>query len=269
MKIRASELGLVMATDAKDCITAKQLVTLEGLLERITLTKKQASDRDVLIEKRDAPPALSTGAKTFLFKKAYNDAYGITDNIENKYLDKGILSEDAAIDLAGSVLDWGSVVKNDEYFENDYIHGTPDVISKDFIADIKCAWSTDTFFKHLLETRIVSSVYYWQLQAYMMLTGKEEAYLIYCLINTPEHLFNKELENVKWRTRDNMDVLDLPQDIEDDIYNELYNKHHFDFMADDKRIKTFKIEASKADQNKIIEKVTLAQEYYKLKTSEL
>lgn len=56
LKIRASQLGKLMATDSKTSITEKQLVTLNGLLAKIKLTEKQAELRDTLLLKRDAEP---------------------------------------------------------------------------------------------------------------------------------------------------------------------------------------------------------------------
>jgi len=260
MIVRASSLGKIMATDAKDKITDKQLVTLNGLLEKVKLTEAQAKKRDELVAKRDAPPALSVGAKTYIREKAFEDKYGIVNNIENKYLDKGILCENEAIQLAGTVLGWEDFEVDCDYVENDFICGTPDVLGSDWLADIKCAWDIKTFFKHQFETHIVNSLYYHQLQAYMFLTGRKVAYLVYCLINTPQHLFEKELENVKWRVRDNTDKIDLDSETEDAIYEELFNKHHFDFIDDSKRVKSFKVEYE--GDAKIKEKVGLATEYY-------
>jgi hypothetical protein len=263
MKVRASSLGKIMATDAKDKITDKQLLTLNGLLEKVKLTEAQCVTRDKLIAKRDAPPALSTGAKTFIRTMALEDKHPeLKRNIESKYLDKGILVEDKSIDLACKVFNWGDLLKNELYFENDYICGTPDVITDDFIVDVKTPFDIHTFFKHHFETRIVDSNYYWQLMGYMMLTGRTTAYLCYCLVNTPEHIFYKELESTKWKVRDNLGVLDLPADKEDEIFQEVYDKHHFDFMDDSKRVKMFKIESSEREFNLIKQKVELAREYY-------
>ena len=96
----------------------------------------------------------------------------------------------------------------------------------------------------------------------MYLTGKPTSFLVYVLANTPEHLFNKELEHVKWKTRDNLDMLDLPAEIESDIYEELYAKHHFDQIPFEKRVKCFEVEADITAQKAIRERVELARKYY-------
>ena len=50
LKIRASQLGRLMATDNKTSITQKQLVTLNGLLAKIKLTEKQAELKNSVYE---------------------------------------------------------------------------------------------------------------------------------------------------------------------------------------------------------------------------
>jgi len=82
---RASELGHIMADERSAVITPTQLKELNVLLEKIKLTDKQAVRRDELIAKRDAPPVLSQGAKTYIQKKAIEDKYGFTKDIEYRY----------------------------------------------------------------------------------------------------------------------------------------------------------------------------------------
>ena len=99
LKIRASQLGRIMSDDAKNKISDKQLLTLEGLLSKIKLTEKQAELRDVLLLKRDAKPELSTGAKTYIKELWLEDNYGIKQEINSKYLTKGNDVEDLSIQL--------------------------------------------------------------------------------------------------------------------------------------------------------------------------
>ena len=66
MRIRCSELGNIMSESSATSITAKQLDRLKELESKIKLTEKQALERNVLQQKRDSPPELSKGAKTYL-----------------------------------------------------------------------------------------------------------------------------------------------------------------------------------------------------------
>ena len=260
MLIRASQLGNIMADDRGTTITGTQLKELNLLLSKIKLTDKQAVRRDELVAKRDAPATLSQGAKTYIQQLALESKYGFTKDIQSRYLDKGIICEDESIQIASSALGWNLIFKNEERYNNEYITGEPDIVTDGWIADIKTSWSLDTF--PWFDKDVKNKIYYWQLQAYLYLTGKQTSYLVYVLCNTPEHLFEKELENMKWKARDNMGMLDLPVEVESDIYEELHAKHHFDNIPFEKRAKAFEVEADIEAQQKIREKVTLAQEYF-------
>lgn len=259
MRIRCSEVGLIMSDDSRTTITAKQLDRLKELESKIQLTEKQALERNTLQMKRDAKPELSKGAKSFIQRKALHDKYGIDDTIESRYLDKGILCEDEAIQIYASVTGKHLIFKNEEGFHNDYVAGTPDLILEDMIVDVKCSWSIDSFpwFDETLNRN-----YYWQLQAYMWLTNKSKSELVYVLVNTPDHLFQQELQREIWKVKDTQGVLDISAEVESDIYEELILKHNFDRIPFDKRVKVFEIEADILEQSKIKEKVELAREYY-------
>jgi len=259
MRFRASELGHIMADSSSAKITEKQTQELNKLLEKVKLTELQAVRRDELIAKRDAPAVLSQGAKTYIQKKALHHKYGIEDTIESRYLDKGIICEDEAVQIYATVSGEHLIFKNEEHFSNDYVHGTPDLILDNRIVDIKCSWSLDSFpfFEDKLKT-----LYFYQVQAYMWLTDKDKAEVAYVLVNTPEHLFQQELEREKWKVKDTQGVLDLTAEMESDIYEELILKHNFDRIPFDKRVKRFYVEADQTVQWKIQEKVKLANEYF-------
>lgn len=259
MRIRCSELGNIMSDDSRTTITAKQLDRLKELESKIKLTEKQALERNTLQQKRDAKPELSKGAKSFIQKKALHDKYSIEDTIESRYLDKGLICEDEAIQIYASVTGKHLIFKNEEGFHNDYVAGTPDLILDDMIVDVKCSWSIDSF--PWFDTTLNRN-YYWQLQAYMWLTGKSKSELVYVLVNTPDHLFQQELQREIWKVKDTQGVLDISAEVESDIYEELILKHNFDRIPFEKRVKVFEIEADILEQSKIKQKVELAREYY-------
>ena len=69
--IRASALGKIMHLDQATKITDKQLQTINELqakqeLSEKGLTENQEKELKRLIAKRDAPPQLSKGAKTYI-----------------------------------------------------------------------------------------------------------------------------------------------------------------------------------------------------------
>lgn len=129
---------------------------------------------------------LSETTKTFLKEWATSEIYGYRKDIKSKYLSKGISLEDKAIDKAIELLDLPFAIKNEQYFEDEFFCGTPDIILSDEVIDIKCSWDCFTF--PLFEDSIPTKDYFYQLQVYMHLTGKKSARLVYVLLNTPEDI---------------------------------------------------------------------------------
>jgi hypothetical protein len=149
--------------------------------------KIRASASGKLMTKpRSKSEVLSKTTITYLQEWAKQEVYGVRKSISSKYLDKGNAVEDEAINYAAQELGWLFASKNDEYFEDDFFCGTPDVILEDTIIDIKSSWDCFTF--PLFEEDIPNKDYYYQLQVYMHLTGKRKAELVYCLMNTPSEL---------------------------------------------------------------------------------
>jgi len=126
---------------------------------------------------------ISVGGKTYLKEWVISQIYGVEKQIKSKYIDKGVMMEDQAIDFTVKALDLQFAMKNESRFEDDYFTGEPDMIMDDMIIDIKNSWDCFTF--PLFETEIPNSDYFYQLQVYMHLTGKRKAKLVYVLLDTP------------------------------------------------------------------------------------
>lgn len=127
---------------------------------------------------------LSETSKTYIKEWLTEEIYGIRKEIRNKYIDKGNICEDEAIDKAVEWLDLPFAIKNETSFEDDYFTGTPDLITNGVVYDIKNSWDCFTF--PLFEKEIPTKDYFYQLQVYMHLTGARKAVLCYLLMNTPE-----------------------------------------------------------------------------------
>jgi hypothetical protein len=254
LKIRASSLGRLMSNDKDTSITDKQLVTLNGLLDKIKLTEKQAELRDVLLLKRDAKPELSTGAKSYVKELYQYHEYGIRQEINSKYIDKGNEVEDLAIELAGITLEFEGLEKNENYFTNGFVHGTPDVCNDEVLIDVKSSWSAATF--PMFDTKLKNTIYEWQLKAYMWLTGHKESYLVYCLVPTPEELILDEMRRVSWK-RGELGEVSIETEAEVRAYFDISN------IPTQKRVKSFKVELTEKDVADIKIKVNLARKYYK------
>ena len=143
-------------------------------------------------------------------------------------------------------------MKNEQRFNNDYLTGEPDVLEP--LIDVKSSWSAATF--PFFDETLKNKLYEWQLKGYMMLTGKKESWLVYALINTPMQLVEDEMRRVSWKRGELGEV-------SAEVEREVIGFHTFDEIPIEKRVKAFKVEYTEADEQKIIEKVELAKEYYK------
>ena len=168
----------------------------------VDIVNKKIPEQEVLIselEKIKDKIELSETTKTFLQEWVKEIIYNVKKDIKNKYLTKGLTLEDTAIDKAIEWLDLPFAIKNEQFFEDDYFMGTPDLIVDGVVYDTKCSWDCFTF--PLFSDDIPNKDYYYQLQIYMHLTGMKKACLVYILLNTPENL-------PSWEEKKNYDNLD-------------------------------------------------------------
>lgn len=195
---------------------------------------------------------LSETAKTYIQDLFKEKELGISKEFWSRYTDKGLQMEDEAIEFASQVLGWDFVVKNEQGYENDWITGTPDVITKYLLADIKCSWDGNTF--PLFDIELKNKDYFWQLQGYMWLTGLDQAELVYCLMDTPHQIVEDEVRRAHWKAGLIDEDLDLREAVQ--------SQHSFDHLPNNLRIKRFIVERNEDAIENIKEKVELAREYY-------
>ena len=203
---------------------------------------------------RNKTELLSQTAKTYIQELVLEHKYGIKKEFSSRYTDKGLQCEDEAITLVNDVLGLGFIFKNEEHFQNDWITGTPDVNTNDILLDIKCSYEASTF--PFFETEIPTPAYFYQLQGYLWLTGKTEALLCYCLVNTPIEIVEDEVRREHWKHK----VIDEDLEIRDFVQK----KHNFDQIPDNRKVKVFKVERDETIIWAIQEKVEEARIYYNL-----
>lgn len=133
-------------------------------------------------------------AKSALLEIWIEETYGRTRDIENKYMQKGTLVEEESMTLY-AMQKKKMYKKNVETFKNEYFIGTPDIITPTEVIDLKSSWSIHTFYDNMLKK--MTPAYELQLQAYMDLTGRDNAKLVYVLVDTP--LFILEQEKIRFR----------------------------------------------------------------------
>jgi hypothetical protein len=126
---------------------------------------------------------LSETAKSMLVTWYKEKLYGRKKEIQSKYMTKGNTCEDAAIEYINKLYGTDHK-KNEDHFEDTYLHGTPDIIGEDVILDIKNSWDFTTF--PLFSSYLPNRDYMYQLQGYMMLTGKRKGAIVYTLMDLPD-----------------------------------------------------------------------------------
>ena len=261
-KIRCSAIGHLMGKLSNE-ITPKQLLKINELNEKSLkkpLTALQQKDLDGLILKKNTIPELSETAKTYCKQWIKEQLYGKRKDIKSKYLDKGILGEDDAISLVIDVEGLNYNEKNEEYFSNEFMTGTPDLlyhdIDNELVIDTKCSY--DCFSFPLFDTEIDNKDYYYQLQGYMELTGSRKAMLSYCLVDMPLSMIEKEAyydsKNAGFRTT------------QEDILDNVTEKRTYSNIDKKYRVKSFRFDYDKEVINKIESRVKLCREYIKTLT---
>ncbi len=208
----------------------------------------------IMATPRKAGEVLSETAKTYVHDLVLEEKYGIKKEFSSRYTDKGNEVEEIGIALVNEVLNYKFIYKNYEFFENEWVKGTPDVNTDEVLLDVKCSWDATTF--PFFDTEVPNKDYYYQLQGYMWLTGKQESILAYCLINTPFQMVEDEIRRAHWKFNLIEENTELRKEVE--------SKHVFDHIPEHKRVKYWFIRRDEAVIEKIKERVELCREYYNL-----
>ena len=193
---------------------------------------------NLMTEPRSKTEVLSETTKTFLNEYYAFLKYGRKKDIINKYIQKGLAVEEDAITLYSRIT--GDLfIKNEERVKNDFIIGTPDLMT-DPIVDIKSSWDIFTFLKAKHYT--LDKGYYWQLQGYMWLTGIKNAKLVYCLVNTPDQIINDQKRKFMW----NANQIDESQ-LSEEAFIEIERNCIYDDIPMSERLHSFDIEFNPED----------------------
>jgi hypothetical protein len=206
----------------------------------------------IMTSSRSKSEVLSQTAKTYIEELAKEHLFGIKKVFKSRYTDKGNEVEEKAIELTEEVLGFEFLTKNEDYFENDYIKGTPDIITTSLVIDVKSSWSGDTF--PFFETELPNKDYYYQVMGYMWLTGKKNALISYCLINTPEEIVNDEIRRTAWGK----------YEIEpsEETIRDVVALHSFDHIPKDRRVKAFHVEYNEGVVNEMKTRIEHCRTYF-------
>lgn len=274
---RASSFGNLMTENQGSVFTEKMAEELDNLYyelengvnrngNKVKWAPVKADKIKELTAKRDAPPQLSKTAKSEVEKIWRLNKKGFWEDLENKYLMKGLFNEIDGIDLVSKA--HGSFYnKNDERKYKNNITGECDIIDvkdgKRIVIDVKSSWNPRTFMDGEL-----SKIYEYQLRCYMYLYDAEEAYLCYCLTDAPEHLVTNEKKK-QWYKFYSDSMTQAEVELMETKLERIYKQIETNMVysnnpnySQEELVKTFKIQRDLEIEKEMLAKIPLALEYY-------
>ncbi|WP_185246667.1 hypothetical protein [Chryseobacterium bernardetii] len=277
---RCSQLGKLMV-GVSPALTANQEKELSELRSKMLagkITDKQIIKLGDLIRKKEEKPELSKSVETHLADIHKGFFMKRDRHISNKFTEKGIIVEEKSITLYSEVKNT-LFLKNQKYYKNKFIHGTPDNVQKK-VRDMKNSWSLDSY--PMYDKVIGNKDYEWQLQGYMELTGIKEAELVYALVDTPNKIIVDELRRLDWK----QGIYDINGNVKEDriplvvetVTNMIYTEQGLDEFCQESmsiekkwftdffeipkelRVKVFELEYSKEAIQALYEQIALCRE---------
>ena len=189
---------------------------------------------------------LSETAKSFIVTWYKEQLYDRRKEIQSKYMSKGNACEVGSIAYLNQLYGT-SHSKNEDHFNDDYLHGTPDIITEDTIIDVKNSWDFTTF--PLFSSSLPNRDYRWQVQGYMMLTGKRKGSVVYTLMDLPDEQIELEYR------RSGGTGLVTP---------EFRANYKYTDIATELRVKRFDFDYSEEMANDILTKVEEARKFVQM-----
>lgn len=261
-KIRASAAseilgGTIGLTDVQSAklyeLTERKKGAANGVAGIKPLTPNMEAELERLIFKFNNPE-LPEGAKTYCQKWLKEQLYNRRKHFSNRYLEKGIACEDDAIEFASEYYGWIGACKNDEWFEDDYMQGTPDIIleGESHVIDIKNSY--DAFSFPLFEEEIPTKGYNDQLQVYLALTGHERATLTYVLMDAPLDIMKEEMRRMSWK-EGSMGL------ISDELYQKVKAEMTYSNLPPELRLKSYTVERDPTVIDELQFRVDLCRSY--------
>ena len=218
---------------------------------------------------RSKTELLGKTAKDSILASALLNKRGYREEITGSPLEKGIYNEDEALDMLCDKMNWEVPHREiqKERFYNEYITGEPDLCIKDLgiLADVKNS-HTPMSFPWLVDTSDLKKHhkgYWWQLQAYMWLSGIHTSYLAYCLADFPEHMIKSKIQSELYRAYGKPEARTLDMsDIEDEVESRMKKQMTFSQWESHEKIRIFKIELDEEAIEELKTRIVEARKIY-------
>jgi hypothetical protein len=196
---------------------------------------------------------LSQTAKKLVSGMFLEEKYSYKELIFSNEIKKGNLCEQDSMQLVSDVYGGFRYAFKDN-LENEWLTGTPDIVLDSSVEDIKTSYNIRTFHESS-----ISKAYEYQLRGYMMLTNKEVAKLIYCLVPTPKEIIEEEKKRLYFKfdcQEDNPDYIEACSQID-------HNNNIIKYISKELRVKSFVIKRDKKIEEEIKFRVEKLREVYK------
>lgn len=204
---------------------------------------------------RKKSDTLSAVCKDYIQTLVIENRFGRKKEHTSRFTDKGIIAEDDSIVLARDVLDLGFIYKNEKEWENEYLTGTPDVLTDVCLLDVKSKWDLFTY-KSILCNKEEKPLkdYFYQMQGYMALTGKRKSYLVFCLPDTPSHMVEDLVRKEVW----NQKLIDETPELREHVEK----NHEYSDINKNLRVVSYIIRYDKEVIKEVYDRIELCREYY-------
>ena len=198
-------------------------------------------------------PHLSQSCRNHLADVYTSNVFGYNQDIQNKYVEKGLLLEEDAI-TQYSLLTGKMYRKNKIRRKNEFIEGELDFEDDEYVFDTKVNWDAQTFNRTAANP--IKPLYSWQGKGYMWLFGKKKFKLVYCLLNTPEHLVNQEIKKFQYSFYGSASDLEL-------AIQEIKDNHNYDHIPLVNKVRVYEEYQEFDDIDRISSRVIQCREYLK------
>lgn len=222
--------------------------------KKVLYKERASSIGKIMTNPRSKAEEISKTALSQVQAKWLQDQWGIKKVFWSKAMDKGNECEDDSIELFGRVYGLFNLKKNQESFENDHFTGTPDLLHEDWVIDIKSSWDGTTFPWFQPSDEIPNSDYFYQLQAYMDLAGKDRAILAYCLVDAKEDMIQDEIRRQAWQHK----MVETSNEFDDMVRFQM----EFDRIPEILRVKSFEFKRDQDVIDQMKDRVELCRKYY-------
>lgn len=197
---------------------------------------------------------LSATARTHLIEVYARELYDFKKELNNKYITKGNEVEEEGINELSLHLRY-PMEKNEVTYSNEYLVGTPDIVTNNLVIDLKSSFDWVTLLSNIPSE--LDPMYVAQVNGYLDLLGYDTGYIAYILLDTPESIRNKE----KFYLLSSMDVISEESPAFVKAWEEKEKNMIFSNHPIEERILLFEVKKDQELLEKAKQKVVKAREF--------